>query len=82
MVSRSAMNVPIDFQTTCWSQILRIGQADTVTYRSLMEGLIRDYWSPVYAYLRRRGHETAAAEDLTQEFFTVLIIFTRSFWRK
>ncbi len=77
MVSRSAMNVPIDFQTTCWSQILRIGQADAVTYRILMEKLVRDYWSPIYAYLRRRGHEAAAAEDLTQEFFTALLAENR-----
>jgi len=36
--------------------------------RADMEALLKRYWSPVYAYLRRRGCETHEAEDLTQEF--------------
>ena len=36
--------------------------------RADMETLVNRYWSPVYAYLRRRGCERHEAEDLTQEF--------------
>jgi RNA polymerase sigma-70 factor (ECF subfamily) len=28
-----------------------------------------NYWYPLYAYLRRRGHPADQAQDLTQEFF-------------
>ena len=34
-----------------------------------LEKLCRAYWYPLYAYVRRRGHDTEAAKDLTQEFF-------------
>ena len=71
------MSNPVDFKTTRWSMILQIGQTDGETLRSLMEKLILDYWSPVYAYLRRRGHHAAVAEDLTQEFFTNLLADNR-----
>ena len=38
-----------------------------------MAELCRTYWYPLYAFLRRRGHETHEAEDLTQEFFARLL---------
>ena len=38
-----------------------------------MAELCRTYWYPLYAYVRRRGHETSEAEDLTQEFFARLL---------
>ena len=30
---------------------------------------VRDYWYPVYAFIRRQGHDADAARDFTQEFF-------------
>jgi RNA polymerase sigma-70 factor (ECF subfamily) len=35
--------------------------------------LYRDYWYPLYAYVRRRGRSPHEAEDLTQDFFVSLI---------
>lgn len=35
--------------------------------------LCRIYWYPLYAYVRRCGHDAHAAEDLTQEFFARLL---------
>ena len=38
-----------------------------------MAELCRLYWYPLYAYVRRRGHDIHDAEDLTQEFFLRLL---------
>ena len=38
-----------------------------------LETLCRTYWSPLYAYARRRGHAPHDAEDLTQGFFARLL---------
>lgn len=35
--------------------------------------LCQAYWFPLYAYVRRRGHDAHQAEDLTQEFFLQLL---------
>jgi RNA polymerase sigma factor (sigma-70 family) len=35
--------------------------------------LCETYWFPLYAFVRRSGHEAADAEDLTQEFFARLL---------
>jgi RNA polymerase sigma-70 factor (ECF subfamily) len=38
-----------------------------------MEELCGSYWYPLYAYIRRKGHSAAEAEDLTQGFFAQFI---------
>jgi RNA polymerase sigma-70 factor (ECF subfamily) len=38
-----------------------------------MAELCSAYWFPVYAYVRRRGHDHHAAQDLTQGFFARLL---------
>src|SRR5262249_51158771 len=35
--------------------------------------LCRIYWRPVFALICRRGHSTADAQDLTQDFFVMLL---------
>ena len=42
-------------------------------YRESLGALCRSYWPPLYAYLRRRGYDAAAAEDLTQGLFAHLL---------
>jgi RNA polymerase sigma factor (sigma-70 family) len=57
------------FATTRWSLVAAAQhQADAA-----LADLCRLYWYPLYAYVRRRGHDAAEAEDLTQGFFARLL---------
>jgi RNA polymerase sigma-70 factor (ECF subfamily) len=58
------------FPTTRWSQVVRA--ADHDSHHALAD-LCESYWYPVYAYIRRRGHNADEAFDLTQAFFARLI---------
>lgn len=62
------------FAATRWSVVLAAAdrQAGTASRRAL-EDLIRAYWFPLYAFVRRQGEPAAAAEDLVQEFFARLL---------
>jgi len=49
------------------------GTSDSEQALRALEALCRVYWYPVYAYVRRKGHASEDAQDLTQEFFSQLI---------
>jgi RNA polymerase sigma factor (sigma-70 family) len=56
------------FDSTQWSVVLRArGDADDA--RVALEALCRSYRPPVLAYIRGRGYNADAAEDLAQTFF-------------
>ena len=57
------------FGTTHWSVVLLAGKDDNVQAAEAMGKLCRTYWYPLYAFVRRSGHDPADAQDLTQEFF-------------
>ncbi len=38
-----------------------------------LAALCKNYWYPLYAYVRRRGYSPEDAQDLTQEFFAYLL---------
>jgi len=59
------------FPTTRWTLILNSG--DESTRRDALDWLCERYWYPIYAFLRRRGHDPAAAQDLTQSFLTAFL---------
>ncbi len=61
------------FATTHWSVVLNASAEDSSQALIAIEKLARAYWYPLYAYVRRRGHDAHTAEDLTQEFFARLI---------
>jgi RNA polymerase sigma-70 factor (ECF subfamily) len=62
--------VPDDiFATTHWTVVLAAGQRRTPESDFALEQLCKTYWFPLYAYVRRRGHAKADAEDLVQAFF-------------
>lgn len=61
------------FVTTHWSVVLAAGQGDSTRGRAALERLCRDYWYPLYAFVRRLGHGAHDAEDLVQGFFAVCL---------
>lgn len=56
------------FDTTRWSVVLQ-ARGDPAGARRALETLCRTYRPPVLAFVRRRGYQADAAEDLTQAFF-------------
>lgn len=62
------------FIPTRWTLVLAASaQRDTQAGRAALAELCETYWYPLYAYVRRCGHEQHDAEDLTQEFFARLL---------
>jgi RNA polymerase sigma-70 factor (ECF subfamily) len=61
------------FATTHWSVVLAAKQSDSPQAAAALEKLCRAYWRPLYAYIRRDGHDATDAQDLTQEFFARLL---------
>lgn len=61
------------FATTRWSVVLRAGGTSPEQAHAALEQLCRDYWYPLYAYVRRKGHSPEDAADLTQDFFAKLL---------
>jgi DNA-directed RNA polymerase specialized sigma24 family protein len=62
-----------EFTTTQWSVVLRAGGNSPEQAHAALEQLCRDYWYPLYAYVRRKGHSPEDASDLTQNFFAKLL---------
>ena len=56
------------FPTTCWSQVARASDLSDPEAGAALEGLCRDYWYPLYAFVRRRGFGPDDACDLVQGF--------------
>ena len=62
------------FQTTHWSVVLLAAQSQTPeAARQALASFCQAYWPPLYAFLRRRGHPSSDAQDLTQAFFAHLL---------
>jgi len=61
------------FATTHWSVVLAAKAGSSPRADDAMEKLCRTYWPPLYAYIRRQGHDATEAQDLTQEFFARLL---------
>lgn len=57
------------FPVTHWTMVQRAGEGSQAD----LEALCRQYWYPLYAYVRRGGHGPEDAEDLTQWFIAKLI---------
>jgi RNA polymerase sigma-70 factor (ECF subfamily) len=64
---------PARFATTHWSIIAAARDQAAPEAREALAELCRSYWYPLYAFIRRQGHDADAAQDLTQEFFARLL---------
>jgi RNA polymerase sigma factor (sigma-70 family) len=61
------------FATTHWTVVLTAGSPESSRYQQALETLCQTYWFPLYAYLRRQGHDAHQAEDYVQAFFAKLL---------
>lgn len=66
----SQVNQTPVFQTTHWSIVLQAASGDSA---AALERLCRAYWYPLYAFVRRQGHNAHDAQDLTQGFFELFL---------
>jgi RNA polymerase sigma factor (sigma-70 family) len=64
-----------NFTTTRWSLILSCGKEETPDGKAqqALTELCRTYWRPVFAFICRRGYSIPDAQDLTQDFFVMLL---------
>jgi len=60
------------FPHTRWS-LVAVAGSDRSASTQALECLCRDYWPPLYAFLRSRGCSVEDAKDLTQTLFSNLI---------
>lgn len=63
------------FTTTRWSLVLAGANPDGDTQKSAeaLAELCRTYWRPVFSYVCRRGYSPEDAQDLTQDFFLMIL---------
>jgi RNA polymerase sigma-70 factor (ECF subfamily) len=65
----SLVSEAASFATTHWSVVLNAQAGDAPGASEALETLCRTYYYPLYAFVRRQGHNAEAAQDLTQGFF-------------
>jgi DNA-directed RNA polymerase specialized sigma24 family protein len=61
------------FPTTHWSLVLHAGNGSESQARAALETLCRQYWYPLYKFVRRSGRPHHEAEDCTQAFLARLL---------
>ncbi|HEX9188042.1 MAG TPA: sigma factor, partial [Vicinamibacteria bacterium] len=61
------------FATTSWTKVLSAREGSSTEARHALEGLCHAYWYPLYAFVRRQGHDAEDARDLTQAYFATLL---------
>src|SRR6516164_6653473 len=74
-VTKRAGVIPVNesFATTHWSLVLAAGKGASADAQEALANLCQTYWYPLYAYVRRQGHQPDDAQDLTQAFFARLL---------
>jgi RNA polymerase sigma-70 factor (ECF subfamily) len=68
-------SAPRNFATTRWSLILTSAglEGDDQKARRALAELCRLYWRPIFSFVCRRGHSAEDAQDLTQDFFLMML---------
>ncbi|MBI4618149.1 MAG: sigma-70 family RNA polymerase sigma factor [Planctomycetes bacterium] len=63
-----------EFPATRWSRIARAGDREAPDWKEALEELLKEYWKPVYHYLRAAGRlGIEDAKDVAQGFFAELL---------
>jgi RNA polymerase sigma-70 factor (ECF subfamily) len=67
--------IPHNFTTTRWSLILTSADlaADDQRSRQALSELCQLYWRPIFYFVCRRMHSPEDAQDLTQDFFLMIL---------
>ncbi len=67
--------VPREFGTTRWSLILSAASSnvDEQKAREALGELCRTYWRPIFLFVSRQGYPLEEAQDLTQDFFAMIL---------
>jgi len=63
---------PAEFPQTHWSLVLS-ARGPAEHSRQALDALIRIYWPPLFAFLRRDGHDPETARDLLQGYLARLL---------
>lgn len=61
------------FHTTRWTVVLAAQDQEGEAGQQALSLLCREYWYPLYAFVRRSGSSAEDAKDLTQAFFARLL---------
>src|SRR5262249_26019581 len=61
------------FPVTHWTDIVAARREGSASAAEALNRLCTNYWYPLYAYIRRKGHSDADAEDIAQGFFFHLL---------
>jgi len=74
-VRNDVVTKPRGFSTTRWSVIINGAKIDTeeATARVALAELCQIYWRPIFLFICRRGHSPEDAQDLTQDFFAMIL---------
>ena len=64
---------PAGFPTTHWSRVAHAVNPAAPEARAALAELCGAYWYPIYAFIRRKGHDADEALDLTQDDFSRLL---------
>lgn len=74
-VPARAENLVGVFATTRWSLVISAADFDNdqPTGRQALADLCRTYWRPIFSFVYRRGYPTEEAQDLTQDFFVMIL---------
>jgi RNA polymerase sigma factor (sigma-70 family) len=74
-MAAGALAEPRGFGTTRWSLILSAAgsNVDEQKAREALAELCRTYWRPVFVFVSRQGYPVEEAQDLTQDFFAMIL---------
>ena len=67
----------VTFRTTNWTEIHHAKTYDETQRKAIINNIVRNYWKPVYCYIRGKGPSNESAKDLTQGFFHEIVLGRR-----